>query len=171
MRNKAKLGRPGVSGGSGGALAGADCAKRSQFRPRMGRQSRHGGDYAKQTQFARRAREWARVAGAGGPRRGVIMQNEPNLAGRTPPRRTKCAKRTQFGPGGGYQRDQRCKTNPILRNKASSRPLRRTRWTRKRQLRAERGNPPPCAGHTLFLPPTGENACQRPPSSYRLERS
>jgi hypothetical protein len=63
------------------------CAKRTQFP--AGRDTppfqysiippfRSNADCAKRSQFVSGAQEWARAAGAGRPRRGLIVQNEPN---------------------------------------------------------------------------------------------
>ncbi len=123
MQNEPKLGHPGVSGGR--REAEAYCAKRTQFAPA--------------------GQAGAAVAGANHAN-GVFMRNEPNLAPRPGPRRTKCAKRTQFPAltdgarlGGRGTRGRLYKTNPISR----ARPRPQGRGTKGESRKT---NPIPCRG-------------------------
>jgi hypothetical protein len=103
------------------------------------------------------------------------------------PRRAYCAKQSQLAPGRcrartpnprrakgqscktkpiwanlpPYNRLEWCQTKPIARSGAPGRcpPVTWTRWTWNRQLRAERGNPPPYAGPTPRGLATGQSRC------------
>jgi len=83
VRNEAKLGLAGVSGGP--RVGEAYCAKRSQFAGRSACQTK------------------------------PIVQSEANFSGQPWPRRTKCAKRTQFPPSRAPGNTRLCKTKPISR--------------------------------------------------------
>jgi hypothetical protein len=90
-QNKANLGKRGRD-------PRADYAKRTQFP--AGAPFRSDADCAKRSQFASCAQEWALAAGARRPRRGLIVQNEPNSA--------------RSGQG-RVSEGEGCETNPIWR--------------------------------------------------------
>jgi hypothetical protein len=87
---------------------------------------------AKRTQFRPSAREWARAAGAGRPRRGVIVQNEANLGGvsslkcQVLRRARRAASPRDLSTSDFTLRTSHCggAAGPIVRNKPNSRSSR-----------------------------------------------
>jgi len=73
--------------------------------------------------------------GLGGVGRGANAQNEPNLPGRSGPRKAKCAKRSQFPPALGGTRLQGRGTRGIARNEPNLPPPRWDERDRSRQTK------------------------------------